>query len=56
MEFPLVFEYGGSQTNALQTWYQQNQTQPDLRSMSVVVTDLGGTEQARWQLYEMGLT
>ena len=54
MEFPLVFEYGGSQTNALQTWYQQNQTVPDLRSMSVIVTDLGGTEQARWNSMRWG--
>ncbi len=56
MEFPLVFEYGGPQTNDLQTWYEQNQTAPDLKGMSVIVKDLGGAERARWNLYEMALT
>lgn len=55
MEFPLVFEYNGSFTNALQTWYFQNQTGSVLRSMSIIVNNLGGVEQARWNLYEMAL-
>jgi hypothetical protein len=56
MEFPLMFEYSGSQTGALQTWYQQNQTSTNLRSMSIIVKDLSGAEQARWNLYEMAPT
>ncbi len=56
MEFPIVFEYSGPQTNNLQNWFNLLQTVPDYRSGSIIVRDLGGTERTRWNFYEMALT
>lgn len=58
MEYPFVFEYAGTYSNSLQTWYQQYRSDPlaNRKAMSLLVKDLAGVEVGRWNMFEMGPT
>ncbi|MFV1996163.1 MAG: hypothetical protein ACC661_12065, partial [Verrucomicrobiales bacterium] len=56
-EFPLVLEVGGADLTNLEQWRATHllglPTTPNLRALSIVVTNSAGVEQFRWNAFEM---
>ncbi|MGH9139988.1 MAG: collagen-like triple helix repeat-containing protein [Vicinamibacterales bacterium] len=56
VEFPFVFEYGGSQASILQAFHDAFVATGQRRHLNLIVKDLAGVEVYRWTLSGYGLS